>query len=89
VAEARSRLVEVIDPEAALDASAVVASFHVVARIADATGIPLDRDMYERTADLRAQMGLERLEPDRIGWGTRQRVPCRTTSACCSASGPT
>jgi hypothetical protein len=67
VAETRGRLVEAIGPEAALDAAAVVAAFHVVTRIADATGIPLDRDMYERSAELRAQMGLERLEPDRIG----------------------
>lgn len=64
IAETRERLVGAIGPEAALDAAAVVAAFHVVTRIADATGIPLDRDMYERTAELRARMGLERLESD-------------------------
>lgn len=62
IAETRRRLVEAIGVEAALDAAAVVAAFHVVTRIADATGIPLDGDMVERTAGLRAEMGLERIE---------------------------
>lgn len=41
-----------------IDACAVIGSFNVVDRIADATGIPLDPGMVEMTAGVRAKLGL-------------------------------
>jgi len=41
-----------------IDACAVIGSFNVVDRIADATGIPLDPGMVQMTAGVRAELGL-------------------------------
>ncbi len=46
---------------ALVDAAAVVASFNAVVKVADATGIPLEGFKADATADLRAELGLEKL----------------------------
>jgi len=46
---------------ALVDAAALVASFSAVVKIADATGIPLEDYKEEATRDLRAELGLEKL----------------------------
>lgn len=58
LARARRVLLEVIGPEAFVDAAAVIAGFNSVDRIADATGIPLDEPLVAASADLRAELGI-------------------------------
>ena len=56
----RTALREVLSDEAFVDTAAVIGSFNIVDRIADATGIPLD-DMIElMTRDLREELALAR-----------------------------
>jgi hypothetical protein len=56
----RRRLRDILSPEAFVDVAAVIGSFNVVDRIADATGIPLDPMMLEMSGDVRAQLNLTR-----------------------------
>jgi len=56
----RERLRAVLSPEAFVDVAAVIGSFNVVDRIADATGIPLDDMMLAMSAEVRDQLGLAR-----------------------------
>lgn len=56
----RETLRAVLSPAAFLDVCAVIASFNVVDRIADATGIPLDAMMLTMSADVRQQLNLAR-----------------------------
>lgn len=58
---ARSAIRELLGPAALVDAAALVASFSAVVKIADATGIPLEDYKEEATRDLRADLGLEKL----------------------------
>ncbi len=46
---------------ALVDAAAIVASFNAVVKLADGTGIPLEDAKAQATQDLRAELGLERL----------------------------
>lgn len=43
-----------------VDTCAVIGAFNVVDRIADATGIPLDDFLRDRSAELRSELGLAR-----------------------------
>ena len=54
----RERLRAVLSPDAFVDAAAVIGSFNVVDRIADATGIPLDPAMDAMSRDVRDELGL-------------------------------
>jgi hypothetical protein len=56
----RDRLRAVLAPEAFVDAVAVLASFNVVDRIADATGIPLDPALDAMSRDVRDELDLGR-----------------------------
>jgi hypothetical protein len=60
LAEARAALRAVLTPEAYVEVAATVAAFSVVDRIADATGIPVDDMMLVMSAEVRAELGLER-----------------------------
>jgi alkylhydroperoxidase family enzyme len=60
IARERQRLRAVLDPEAFVDVAAVIGSFNVVDRIADATGIPLDETLGAATEDVRRELGLAR-----------------------------
>ena len=56
----RDRLRVVLSPDAFVDAAALIGSFNVVDRIADATGIPLDAAMDAMSRDVRDELGLGR-----------------------------
>jgi alcohol dehydrogenase class IV len=43
---------------ALVDAAAIVATFNAIDRVADATGIPLEDNKAESTADVRAALGI-------------------------------
>lgn len=57
---ARAALLAAAGPEQTVDAAAVASNFERMVRIADATGIPLDTPLEQATADLRADLGLDR-----------------------------
>jgi hypothetical protein len=59
LAAARQGLLDVLGPEALVDAAAVVGNFERMTRIADATGIPLDAPVVAMTQDIRADLGLD------------------------------
>jgi hypothetical protein len=59
-ARARRAVYEALGPAGLADAAAIVASFNAVVKLADGTGIPLEEAKAAATADLRAQLGLER-----------------------------
>ena len=56
----RQRLRALLSPESFVDVAAVIGSFNVVDRIADATGIPLDAVMLAMSKAIRAQLDLAR-----------------------------
>ena len=55
----RSALRGSLGDGALVDAAAVVGFFNAIDRVADATGIPLDPERLESTADFRAALGLD------------------------------
>jgi len=61
LARTRRVLLELLGPEAFVDAAAVIAGFNAVDRIADATGIPLDADLEMMSAGVRAELGIDRV----------------------------
>ena len=56
----RKRVQALLSPAAFVDLAAVIGSFNVVDRIADATGIPLDPMMLAVSGDVREQLQLSR-----------------------------
>lgn len=60
-ARARDAVRAALGPAGLVDAAAIVASFNAVVKLADGTGIPLEDFKAEATRDLRAELGLERL----------------------------
>ncbi len=56
--EARDRVLAELGPAALVDATAVVASFQQMDRIADATGIALDAMVDAASQDVQAELGL-------------------------------
>lgn len=60
---ARTNLVAAMGEAALVDASGIVATFNAIDRIADSTGIPLEDDKAESTAELRAELGIDGFAP--------------------------
>ena len=60
-ARARDAIYKALGPDALVDAAATVASFNAVVKIADGTGIPLEDFKADATAELRVELGLEKL----------------------------
>ncbi len=60
LATARARLLAEVGAEAFVDATAVVANFERMVRIADATGTPLDAPIATLATGLRAELQLDR-----------------------------
>ena len=58
---AREALYGAMGAEALVDAAAIEASFNAVVKLADGSGLPLEDFKAEATVDLRAELGLERL----------------------------
>jgi hypothetical protein len=63
---ARTKLTDALGAAGLVDAAAVVANFNAIDRIADATGIPIDPDRVELTADLRAELGINAFAQGRV-----------------------
>ncbi len=57
---ARERVAREMGEHAVVDAAAVAANFQRMVRIADATGIPLDKPVAIFSADLREDLGIDR-----------------------------
>ena len=60
-AGARQVIYRALGPAALVDAAAIVASFNAVVKVADGSGIPLEDFKIQATADLREELGLEKL----------------------------
>jgi hypothetical protein len=60
LARQREALRGLLSPEAFVDLAAVIGSFNVVDRIADATGIPLDGLIQQASAEVRRELDLAR-----------------------------
>jgi hypothetical protein len=57
----RTALRDVLSDAAFVDACATVASFNAVVKVADGTGIPLEPQKAEKTAQLRAELDIDQL----------------------------
>jgi hypothetical protein len=66
LARARTGLSERLGAKGLVDAAAVVGFFNAIDRVADATGIPLDPERLESTADFRAELGIDGFVEDRV-----------------------
>jgi hypothetical protein len=51
-----------IGPAGLVDAAGVVGLFNAIDRVADATGIPLEAEKLEASADFRAALGVDRFD---------------------------
>jgi hypothetical protein len=59
VAVTRAALRDAMGPEALVDAAGVVGNFQRMVRIADGTGIPLDRPVAVFSVDMREDLGID------------------------------
>ncbi len=60
--QARRAVRDALGDAAFVDACATLASFDAVVKIADGTGIPLEEAKEAATRDIRADLGIDRLE---------------------------
>ena len=56
----RAALLAALGSEGLVDAAGVVGLFNAIDRVADATGIPLEAEKAEASADFRTALGLDR-----------------------------
>ena len=63
---AREAVRSVLGDEGLADAAGVAGNFHMMTRIADGTGAPLDEMSTDLSADLRASLGLNDLTSARL-----------------------
>ena len=68
MASAREALLEVAGPDVLVDAVAVSANFHMMTRVADGTGTPLDPGTDEMSLSWRATIGVDE-------FASRRHVP--------------
>ncbi|MDX1382671.1 MAG: hypothetical protein R3190_03450 [Thermoanaerobaculia bacterium] len=61
LAAARERLAEALGAGAMVDVAAVCANFHMMTRVADGTGTPLDAGTVDPSASVRAELALDAL----------------------------
>jgi hypothetical protein len=62
LARARAALRPALGPAGLTDAAAVVGLFNAIDRVADATGIPLEAEKAEASADFRAALDFDRFD---------------------------
>ena len=62
LAAARAAASDAMGSAAVADAAAVVGLFNAIDRVADATGIPLEAEKAEASADFRAALGVDRFD---------------------------
>ena len=65
ITSAREKLIQRLGPEATVDAAGVIGNFERMVRIADGTGIPLDKPMSMISADFRGEVGIDGFESSR------------------------
>jgi len=66
VERTRAAVAAALGSEGVVDASAVIAMFNVVDRVADATGIPIDEGMVkELRYEIGAELGMQALAPEK------------------------
>jgi hypothetical protein len=56
---ARRSILDIMGAEALVDCAGVIALFEAIDRVADATGQPVETEMVERSAPIRAQLGID------------------------------
>jgi len=59
LSRARAELMSALDTAGLVDAAGVVGLFNAIDRVADATGIPLEAEKAEASADFRVALGLD------------------------------
>ena len=59
----RQKIIKGMGEAAMVDAAAVIAAFNCYPRVADATGIPLEEAKAAATEAMRAELGLDELDP--------------------------
>ena len=62
IATARAAVRTALGDEATVDAAAVIGNFQRMVRIADGTGIPLDKPVAMLSADLREDLGIDHFD---------------------------
>ena len=62
LSRARAELMTAVGPRGLVDAAAVIGLFNAIDRVADATGIPLEAEKAEVSADFRAALGVDRFD---------------------------
>ena len=75
VAAARDAVIQAASAEVMVDAVAVSANFHMMTRVADGTGTPLDPGTYDISAPVREECGLNGFTSRRDPQGPRQDTP--------------
>jgi len=68
---ARAALSEALGPAGLADAAGVIGLFNAIDRVADATGIPLEAEKLEASADFRAALGIDRFDVGARGGASR------------------
>jgi DNA-binding phage protein len=63
---ARAAVVDRLGPDWLVDASAVIANFEMMTRLADATGAKLTRERMESTVSIREEHGLDAFTSARL-----------------------
>lgn len=60
--QVRSTVIEQMGATSLVDAAGVIANFMQMDRIADGTGIPLDKPFVEASAGVRAELGIDSMD---------------------------
>lgn len=58
LADVRATLLATLGPAQLVDAAGVAATFNAIDRVADSTGIPIDEERLEPTAEFREELGI-------------------------------
>ena len=66
VRQARERVIARLGEAAMIDAAAVIGAFDGITRVADATGIPIEPQKADMTADFRTALQLDGMEQRKV-----------------------
>lgn len=67
---AREAMFEALGEAALIDAAGIIGQFSALDRVADATGIPLEDEKAEKSADIRAAIGIDAYAEAKAGFDT-------------------
>ena len=65
ILRSRASIIHALGMAAMLDAAAVIGGFEGITRIADATGIPLEPEKANKTADFRTALAIDRFQREK------------------------